>query len=215
MDVSDRGPVFDSSLKLSKSSSGETTEFSNWQSKIDWYARYKAIMEWKVLFNGQQYCWVSILPKVCNENFSEMHIIGKRKRQFSFETANIQFQILIGTLPSVLRMAVSLIIASLQMTQMITQNELMPLSWKLFGVKSHDCQVLRKLNILLPSLVPQTTFCLLDAMMQRLCWRTPRSEAIMKRSQACRITAHSQLKTACGSFKSPPKLPHHPKFSPS
>ena len=27
----------------------------------------------------------------------------------------------------------------------------------------------------------------------------------MKRSQACRITAHSQLKTACGSFKSPPK----------
>ena len=71
---------------------------------------------------------VSILPKVCNENFSEMHIIGKRKWQFSFETANIQFQILIGTLPSALCMAVSLIIASLQMTQMITQNELMPLS---------------------------------------------------------------------------------------
>ena len=34
----------------------------------------------------------------------------------------------------------------------------------------------------------------------------------MKRSQACRITAHSQLKTARGSFKSPPKLPHHPKL---
>ena len=27
----------------------------------------------------------------------------------------------------------------------------------------------------------------------------------MKRSEACRITAHSQLKTACGSFKSPTK----------
>ena len=102
-----------------------------------------------------------------------MHIIGKRKRQFSFETANIQFQILIGTLPSALCMAVSLIIASRQMTQMITQNELMPLSWKLFGVKSHDCQVLRKLNILLPSLVPQTTFCLLDAMMQKAMLKNP------------------------------------------
>ena len=171
--------------------------------------------EWKLLFDGQQYCWVPILPKVCNENFSKMHIIGKGKWQFSFETAKIQFQILIGTFPSALRMAVSLIIASRQMTQMITQNELMSFSWRLFGVKSQNFQVLRNLNILIPGLVPQTTFCLLDAMMQRLCWRTPRSEAIMKRSQACRITAHSQLKTARGSFKPPPKLPHHPKFSPS
>ena len=38
----------------------------------------------------------------------------------------------------------------------------------------------------------------------------------MKHSQACRITAHSQLKTACGSFKSPPKTATptqiHPKL---
>ena len=57
-----------------------------------------------------------------------MHIIGKGKWQFSFETAKIQFQIHIGTFPSALRMAVSLIIASRQMTQMITQNELMSFS---------------------------------------------------------------------------------------
>ena len=57
-----------------------------------------------------------------------MHIIGKGKWQFSFETAKIQFQILIGTFRSALRMAVSLIIASRQMTQMIAQNELLSLS---------------------------------------------------------------------------------------
>ena len=57
-----------------------------------------------------------------------MHIIGKGKWQFSFEAAKIQFQILIGSFPSALRMAVSLIIASRQMTQMITQNELMSFS---------------------------------------------------------------------------------------
>ena len=68
------------------------------------------------------------MPKVCNENFSKMHIIGKGKWQFSFKTAKLQFQILIGSFPSALRMAVSLIIASRQMTQMITQNELMSFS---------------------------------------------------------------------------------------
>ena len=36
----------------------------------------------------------------------------------------------------------------------------------------------------------------------------------MKRSQACHITAHSQLKTACGSFKSPPKTATPPQVLP-
>ena len=36
----------------------------------------------------------------------------------------------------------------------------------------------------------------------------------MKRSQACRITAHSQLKTAWGSFKSPTKTATPPQVLP-
>ena len=62
-----------------------------------------------------------------------MHIIGKGKWQFSFETANIQFQILIGTFPSALRIAVSLIIASRQMTQMTPRMNSCPLVEKCSG----------------------------------------------------------------------------------